>query len=113
MDGLFEELAIGLGSSISWLADNGVLFAAFSVIWIALGIALVRSRETMDRTWAWLRSLPLVVQLGLWVLFLPVMIGLWIWQSTWPLAVRAMLVLSIAAWNLVMFLPRALQAPIP
>jgi hypothetical protein len=42
-----------------------------------------------------------------------VMVGLWIWESTWPLVVRATLVLGIAGWNLVMFLPRALQTSAP
>jgi hypothetical protein len=38
------------------------------------------------------------------------MAGLWIWESTWPVAVRLLLVAGIAGWNLLIFLPRALQA---
>ena len=56
------------------------------------------------------RDLPLIVQIVVWILFLPVMIGLWIWESTWPLIVRLVLVVGVAGWNLIMFLPRALQA---
>jgi hypothetical protein len=57
-----------------------------------------------------LRELPLILQAVVWLLFLPVMAGLWIWESTWPVAVRLLLVAGIAGWNLLIFLPRALQA---
>ena len=45
-----------------------------------------------------------------WVLFLPVMAGLWIWETGWPTLVRLLLVVGIAGWNLLVFLPRALMA---
>jgi hypothetical protein len=48
-----------------------------------------------------------------WLLFLPVVIGLWIWESTWPLVVRLVLVVSVAGWNLLVFLPRAAQSVRP
>jgi hypothetical protein len=41
------------------------------------------------------------------------MIGLWIWETSWPLIVRVVLVVAIAGWNLLVFLPRALQAARP
>lgn len=36
--------------------------------------------------------------------------GLWIWETTWPLIVRVVLTAGIAGWNLLVFLPRGLQA---
>ena len=48
-----------------------------------------------------------------WVLFLPVMAGLWVWETTWPLAVRVLVIVSVAGWNLLVFLPRALQTARP
>jgi hypothetical protein len=57
--------------------------------------------------------LPLVVQAVVWLLFLPVMVGLWIWETTWPVILRVFLVVSIAGWNLLVFLPKAAQAPRP
>jgi hypothetical protein len=113
MEGIIEAFGNGIGNGIGWLADAGVLFAVFAVIWVVFGVALVRRHETVDQAWTRIRSLPLAVQLLVWLLFLPVMIGLWIWESTWPLVVRATLVLGIAGWNLVMFLPRALQTSVP
>src|SRR5512132_566076 len=111
MDRLAEMLGTGVGYTVTWLVDNGILFGIFGLAWVAIGVALVRRKGTVDRAWAWLRSLPIVARAAVWLLFLPVMIGLWIWESTWPLIIRATLLLAIAAWNLMIFLPRAVQAP--
>ena len=109
MENLINSLGTGVGSSVSWLAANGVLFMVFAGIWIGFGFALVRSQGTLQRAWTRIRALPLVVQLVLCLLFLPVMAGLWIWVTTWPLVVRAVLVVGIAGWNLLVFLPQAAQ----
>ena len=108
MEQLIETLASGLGNSVARLAENGVLFAMFAIIWIAFAAALIWSQGSLDQAWEAIRGLPLVVQVVVWVLFLPVMIGLWVWETSWPFLVRLVLVLGIAGWNLFMFLPRAL-----
>lgn len=110
MEQLIETVATGLGSSVGWLADHGVLFGVFALIWVAFGIGLVVSQGSIDQAWHTIRGLPLLVQLVAWLLFLPVMAGLWIWETSWPLVVRLALVLSIAGWNLLVFLPKAGQA---
>jgi hypothetical protein len=51
-----------------------------------------------------------IIQVLVWLLFLPVMAGLWIWETTWPFLLRIVLVAGVAGWNLLVFLPRALQA---
>jgi hypothetical protein len=71
---------------------------------------LIFSAGSVDQAWQTIRELPLIVQIVVWVLFLPVMIGLWIWETSWPLVVRLVLVLGVAGWNLLVFLPKALQA---
>jgi hypothetical protein len=105
-----ESVAGGLGNGVAWLAETGVLFAVFALLWIGFGIALVWSQGSLDAAWAWTRSLPLLLQGVLWLLFLPVMVGLWIWETTWPLALRLVLVLGVAGWNLLVLVPRALTA---
>jgi ABC-type amino acid transport system permease subunit len=110
MEQLIETVATGLGNSVGWLADHGVLFGVFALIWIAFGIGLVVSQGSIDQAWHTIRGLPLLVQLVAWLLFLPVMAGLWIWETSWPLVVRLVLVLSIAGWNLLVFLPKPGQA---
>jgi hypothetical protein len=113
MEQVIEAVASGLGNGVAWLADHGVLFVVFAVIWIAFGAALVVSQGSVDAAWAAARSWPLVVQVVVWVLFLPVMVGLWVWETSWPLIVRLVLVVGIAAWNLLVFLPRAVPAARP
>jgi hypothetical protein len=111
MEQVIESVATGLGNSVGWLAEHGILFVLFAVIWAAFGLALVASQGSIDQTWETIRGLPLLVQLGAWLLFLPVMAGLWVWETTWPLVVRLVVVMGIAGWNLLMFLPRSTPAP--
>jgi ABC-type amino acid transport system permease subunit len=113
MEQFFDALGNGIGSSVSWLAENGVLFAIFAVLWVTFALGLVWSQGTIDQAWQTIRDLPLILQIVIWVLFLPVMIGLWVWETTWPLVVRIVLVFGIAGWNLWMFLPKFLQAAKP
>jgi len=37
------------------------------------------------------------------------MAGLWIWESSWPLLIRLLLVVGLAGWSLLIFLPKSLQ----
>jgi hypothetical protein len=113
MEQVIESLATGLGGGIGRLAESGILFAAFALIWVAFGLALVLSQGSLDQAWAAIRDLPLIVQALVWLLFLPVMLGLWIWESGWPIVVRLVLVAGIAGWNLLVFLPRAAEAAQP
>jgi hypothetical protein len=110
MERAIEAIATGLGNAVGFAAETGILFVVFAVLWAAFGIGLIWSQGSVDAAWSWVRSLPLVVEGLVWLLFLPVMVGLWIWESTWPLVLRLMLVIGIAGWNLLVFLPRALTA---
>ena len=110
MEHVIGTLASAMGNSVALMAENGILFATFAIIWVAFAAGLVFSQGSIDQAWQTIRDLPLIVQIVVWVLFLPVMIGLWVWETSWPLVVRLVLVLGVASWNLIMFLPKALQA---
>jgi ABC-type amino acid transport system permease subunit len=113
MEQIIDTLATGLGNSVGWLAEHGVLFGIFAIIWIAFAVGLIWSQGSIDQAWQAIRGLPLIVQLVVWVLFLPAMVGLWVWETTWPLVVRLVLVVGIAGWNLLIFLPKAAQVARP
>jgi len=113
MERIIEAVASGMGNTVAFLAETGILFAIFAVAWVAFGAALIWSQGSLDAAWAWVRSLPLMVQGVVWLLFLPVMFGLWVWETTWPLVLRLVLIVGVAGWNLIVFLPRALQAVRP
>jgi hypothetical protein len=113
MEQVIDPVATGLGNSIGWMAEHGVLFVVFAAAWIVFGAALIFSQGSVDQAWQAIRDLPLVVQVVVWLLFLPVVGGLWIWETSWPLIVRLVLVLGVAGWNLLVFLPRAAQSVQP
>ena len=113
MEQLFEAIGNGLGGAVSWMAEMGVLFTIFAVLWIAFAAAVVWRQGTLDKAWARVQSLPLIVRALVWLLFLPVMVGLWIWERTWPRLVRLVLVFGLAFWNLLVFLPTALSGSRP
>jgi len=62
MERLIETLASGLGNGVGWMAESGVLFVIFAIVWLAFGAALVLSQGSGDQAWAAIRSLPLLVQ---------------------------------------------------
>jgi hypothetical protein len=101
--------ASGAGNSVGWLAETGILFVVFAVLWAAFGLGMIWSQGSLDAAWRSVSSLPLIVQGAVWLLLLPVMLGLWIWDTTWPLVVRLSLVVAVAGWNLLILLPRWLQ----
>jgi hypothetical protein len=72
----------------------------FVVLWVGFAIALYVNREWLDSLWIWMGSLPMVVEIIVWVLFLPIMVGLWIWESSWPVLVRLLGFAGIVAWTL-------------
>ena len=113
MEQIIESVASGLGNSVGFLAETGILFAIFAVLWVAFGAALIWSQGSLDAAWQWVQSLPLILQGVVWLLFLPVMIGLWVWETTWPMVLRLVVIGGVAGWNLIVFLPRALQAARP
>ena len=110
MEQVIEPLASGLGNSVAWMVEHGVLFVIFALIWIAFAAGVIWSQGSVDQAWQSIRDLPLIVQIVVWVLFLPIMVGLWVWETSWPLIVRLVIVIGLAGWNLLMFLPRAAQS---
>lgn len=109
MERVIEPLATGVGGSIGWLAEHGVLLLLFAILWGAFGAALVWSQGSLDQAWATINGLPLILRLIVWLLFLPVVAGLWVWETTWPVVIRVVTIAAIAGWNLLVFLPRAAQ----
>ena len=73
----------------------------FVVLWLGFAVALVVNREWLDLLWTWVRELPPVAEIIIWVLFLPIMVALWFWESTWPDVLRFVGFAGIVAWTLV------------
>jgi len=73
----------------------------FAMLWVGFAIALVVNREWLDLLWNWVRALPSVAEIIIWVLFLPIMVGLWIWESSWPVPLLQLAFAGIVGWTLI------------
>jgi hypothetical protein len=107
MDTLINATVVPMADAIGWAASNGVLLGVFGIAWLAFGAALVFSQGSLDQAWQWLTGLPIILQAIVWLLFLPVTLGLWVWEQSWPLIVRLVVVLGLAGFNILVFLPKA------
>ncbi len=76
------------------LAFNYLMFGLSTIATVAFAYYLFTNPAMLNDAWAWVRQLPLVVQLVMWLLFLPWMIALWIWVQPWAVALRLVLVLG-------------------
>jgi hypothetical protein len=72
----------------------------FAMLWVGFAIALVVNREWLDLLWNWVRALPFVAEIIVWVFFLPIMVGLWIWESSWPALGHLLAFAGIVVWTL-------------
>ena len=106
MDQIINATVVPMSNGIAWAAQNGVLLVLYAALWVALGAGIVFSQGSVDQAWEWIRSLPLLVQAVVWLLFLPVTAGIWVWESAWPLIVRVVLVVGLAGFNILVFLPK-------
>lgn len=102
-------IVVPVTSVIPRLVSGGALLVVFAIMWLAIGAAAVADPAGLDATWRAIGEWPLAAQAIGWLLFLPVMAGLWIWATDWPLAARIVLVVGLAGWSLLIFIPRREQ----
>jgi hypothetical protein len=67
-------------------------------MWAGFFVLLVADR--IDGVWSWVRDLPLIAELVLWVALFPWLLGAADWTSSWASWLRLLLVLSFAVgWS--------------
>jgi hypothetical protein len=71
----------------------------FAMLWVGFAIALVVNLDWLDSLWSWVRGLPTVAEITVWLFFLPIVVGLWIWESSWPALVRLLAFAGIVFWT--------------
>lgn len=103
---LVTRVILPVTSVIPFLVRTGLLMLGFVVLWLAFLGAMVLDSGRLDDLWRTITGLAVVGQALAWLLFLPLMVGLWVWATDWPLIARIVLVVAIAGWNLVVFIPR-------
>jgi hypothetical protein len=74
--------------------------------WLAFAVLAVASEAALADIWQWVRDLPLVLELVVWLLTFPWLLALSVWESDWSDTARLLIVIAIAtAWTL-MSIPR-------
>jgi hypothetical protein len=106
VDRLVRWVVVPVTGVIPVLVRTGALFLVFAALWAAFLGALIVDPSALASAQRTLSELPLVGQAVAWLLFLPLLGGLWIWSTDWPAVVRVGLIVALAAWNLLVFIPR-------
>ena len=74
-------------------------------MWIAFFATL--AADQLHAVQVWMRDLPLLAELGLWLLAFPWLLGTAVWESSWAPWLRTLLVAAFAiGWTLIS-LPRS------
>ncbi len=91
------------GSSFRNLTVSRVLstyaIVIFAILWIGFFVALIVNREWLEMLWNWVRALPTLAEVVVWLLFLPITVGLWIWESSWAPIVRLLAFAGMVVWT--------------
>lgn len=106
VDRLVRWIVIPVTGLIPILVRTGAMFLLFAALWALFLGALVVDPAALTSASRTVAELPLVGQAVAWLLFLPLLGGLWIWSTDWPAFVRVGLIIALAAWNLLVFIPR-------
>lgn len=107
--GLVDGIVVPVASVVPGLVSSGALFVVFALLWVGFGAGLIWNQGGLDTAWDWIGGLPLLVQALAWLLFLPVVGALWAWETSWPTVVRLVIVVGLAGWSLMIFVPRSTQ----
>ncbi len=112
IEGLVRWIVVPVTSCIPFLVSSGILFVLFAGLWLGFGAALVAHPQALDEAWRSIGALPLPIVGLAWLLFMPPMAGLWIWTTSWPIAVRLVLIAGLAGWNLLVLKPGRKPEPV-
>jgi hypothetical protein len=85
-------------------AEQRPVGATIWFVWMVAmwaGFFVLLAAERIDGVWSWVRDLPLLVELVLWVALFPWLLGAAVWTSSWAGWLRLLLVLVFAlGWSL-------------
>ena len=73
----------------------------FALLWVGFALALILNRAWLDMLWNWVRALPPLAEVLVWLALLPITVGLWAWGSSWPILVKLLVFAGIVGWTLV------------
>jgi hypothetical protein len=81
-----------------------VVFSGVVGLWVAFFVLTLAAPGTLHDAWAWLRDLPLLLEIGMWIVALPWALALAVWQSSWADWLQTVLIACFAiGWTLAFF----------
>jgi hypothetical protein len=87
-------------------AQGSTFFGVMAGLWGAFVTLLAVSPATLDDAYDWLRGLPLVWEILMWIVTLPWTIAYLVYESSWQHWVRVLVVALVAAVHLSVCAPR-------
>jgi hypothetical protein len=94
-------------ASIPIQAPGSAFFALMAGLWGSFVTLLAVSPETLDDAYDWLRALPVVWELLMWLLTLPWTVAYLVYETSWQHWVRVLAVALIVTVHLSVCAPRA------
>jgi hypothetical protein len=79
----------------STMLVSGIMFGISALVTLAFGYALIADPSRLTGAWVCVRTLPLVIQIVLWLILLPWMGALRVWTLPLALWVRVLVVVVI------------------
>ena len=90
-------------SGVIWFIWMVAMWAGFFVLLFA---------DQLGEVWSKVTQLPIWAEIIVWIALFPWMLGSWVWTGSWPLWLRAALVVSFAVgWTLVSIPRKRHQKP--
>lgn len=69
-------------------AMRGGISVGALLLSVAFLVLLIAAPEQLDAAWAWIRDLPIVLEVLAWIALLPWMLAYLAWQTSWALWLR-------------------------
>jgi hypothetical protein len=85
-------------------ASSNGWFVWMTGLWVVFFVLMSQGR--LDDLAAWMRDLPLVVEILVWIVFFPQVLATAVWTSGWSEGLRTTLVVLFAAVWILVSIPR-------
>jgi hypothetical protein len=106
MSQIAVDRAEGKPAAVPMQAPGSAFFALMAGLWGSFVTLLAVSPETLDDAYDWLRELPILWEILMWILTLPWTVAYLVYESSWQHWVRVLLVALVVTVHLGAGAPR-------
>ncbi|MGA7280734.1 MAG: hypothetical protein WBZ40_03030 [Acidimicrobiia bacterium] len=80
-----------------WLAVS--VWLMFIALWIGFLALQVSTPDALDRIWAGIVDLPIIIEAAVWIGFLPIVVALAVMQAGWVLWLQLIVIAACVIWT--------------